>query len=67
MRDVFYTILVVWIISRIFSAFSSKPKSETASSNYKSKQGETNIKYTPEKKKSVGDDFGDYVDFEEVK
>ena len=66
MRDVFYTILVVWIIAKVLNAFSSKGKSNPAS-NKSTKQGETFIKHSPEKKKTVSNDLGEYVDYEDVK
>ncbi len=71
MKDVFYTLLVVWIISRIFNSFSSaetKNTSNNKESNSKqnTKPSET-ILSTPTKKKNFGDDEGEYVDFEEVK
>ncbi|HET6227789.1 MAG TPA: hypothetical protein VFF27_16010 [Bacteroidia bacterium] len=66
MRDVFYTLLVIWVIWRIIDALSnSKQKSG------KSKVGETTVSYTPPettaKKKYPGDDEGEYVDYEEIK
>ena len=71
MKDVFYTLLVVWIISRIFNSLSSaetKSSSNNKESNSKqnTKPSET-IHSTPPKKKNFGDDEGEYVDFEEVK
>ncbi len=73
MRDVFYTLLVVWIIWRVLNAFSSgktKQQSPTpnnsTSGNYK-KEGETRVEYVPPKSKPINDDAGEYVDYEEVK
>ena len=68
MRDVFYTLLVVWIIWRIMNSFNSirsKPSGQSTSTS--SKTGETTVDYIPPKKKSVGDDEGEYVDYEEIK
>ncbi len=69
MRDVFYTILVVWVIWRILNAVSLVRTKQTASSNTKSskKEGETTVDFIPPKKKSFADDEGEYVDYEEIK
>ena len=73
MRDVFYTLLVVWLVWRVVTAFSnSKSKASSNSSTNSAQQqrrttGATTVDYVPPKKKSIGDDEGEYVDFEEVK
>ena len=72
MRDVFYTLLVVWIIWRIMNAFSSVKTNRTSNNasgnpSNSSKEGKTSVDYSPPKKKSFGDNEGEYVDFEEVK
>ncbi len=72
MRDVFYTILVVWIISRVFSsisAYGSKKENNSADSKPKSKRtdGQTSVDYIPPVKKKISDDEGEYVDYEDVK
>jgi hypothetical protein len=65
MRDVFYTLLVIWVIWKILHALS------TAKEKQKSRVGETTVSYTPpettQKKKYPGEDEGEYVDYEEVK
>ncbi|MGZ4055053.1 MAG: hypothetical protein ACXVPU_07610 [Bacteroidia bacterium] len=69
MRDVFYTLLVVWIIWRIMNSVNvirtkqSSPNPPPSSR----KEGETTVNYVPPKKKSVADNEGEYVDYEEVK
>ena len=69
MRDVFYTILIVWILWRVLNSISAyKSKQSTGNqSNYNFKQGETKIKYVPPQKKKMPDDEGEYVEYEEVK
>lgn len=72
MRDVFYTILVVWLIWRIFNSISSyKSRTTGTTTNYNSspgtKEGETKIDYVPPTKKTEGNTDGEYVDFEEIK
>ena len=67
MRDVFYIILVVWIITRVVGSLSSY-KSKGASDNQsKRKEGETKVDYIPPTKKTNLDKAGEYVDYEEVK
>jgi len=74
MRDVFYTILVVWIVWRIVSAFSSnKTKAQNITSTTEQynnkKEGETTVEFMPPKSKAtkLKDDAGEYVDYEEIK
>lgn len=68
MKDVFYTILVVWIIWRVLNSVSvyrakqSKPQQPPSR-----KEGETTVDYVPPTKKSISDDEGEYVDYEEIK
>lgn len=67
MKDVFYTLLVVWLIYRIVNALSAKGRSSEG--QQKSKVGETTVSYTPpeEAPKRKYPDEGEYVDYEEIK
>ncbi len=68
MKDIFYTLLVAWILWRIFSsvnAHSSKKASQQQTSS--KKEGESTVNFVPPKKKNVGDVEGEYVDYEEIK
>ena len=68
MRDVFYTLLVVWVIWRIMSSVNAVRSRQSGSSQTTAKKpGETTVDYIPPKKKSMGDDEGEYVDYEEIK
>jgi hypothetical protein len=68
MKDLFYIILVVWVIWRIMNSVNSlRPKETSQAQSSSRKEGETKVDYVPPKKKSVGDDEGEYVDYEEVK
>ncbi len=74
MRDVFYTILVVWIVWRIINAFSSsKTKAQNTTSNSaqypNKKEGETTVDFMPQTSNAtkLKDDAGEYVDYEEIK
>jgi hypothetical protein len=71
MKDVFYTILVVWIVWRVLnsiSAYGSKEGSNAnKSSDNKRAEGKTSVDYVPPIKKNINDDEGEYVDYEDVK
>ena len=71
MRDVFYTLLVVWIIWRVLNSISAygarrNNNSKKDTSGKKTSDGETVIEYMPPSKKKISDDEGEYVDYEEV-
>lgn len=72
MRDVFYTILIIWIVWRIFNSISNyrtkhASSSNPSSSNKKTTDGQTKVDYIPPVKKKISDDEGEYVDYEEIK
>jgi len=73
MRDVFYTILVVWIVWRIvntYNSYSTKRHDNNTDDSYSrnnSEDGKTRVKYSPPVTKKIDDDEGEYVDFEEIK
>lgn len=67
MRDLFYTILVVWVVWQILRSVSAyKQKQNNATSSSK-KQGETSVDYIPPQKSKFPDGEGEYVDYEEIK
>lgn len=68
MRDLFYTILVIWIVWRIYVSFSKhKSSKQNTSQSFSKKEGETTIDYIPQNKKPGEFKGGDYVDYEEIK
>ena len=70
MRDVFYTLLVVWLIWRVMNSVSTiktKVYSNPRPQQQQRKAGETTVEYVPPKTKSKYDGEGEYVDYEEVK
>jgi hypothetical protein len=69
MRDVFYTLLVVWIIWRVMNGVNSIRTKQTynAPPSASRREGETTVDYIPPTKKSVADTEGEYVDYEEIK
>lgn len=69
MQDFFFTVLVIWLLFRIFGSNTArhvftvnvnKPKEESK------KEGEMKVNYIPPKDKG-GKDEGEYTDYEEVK
>jgi len=67
MRDLFYTILVVWVVWQILRSVSAyKQKQNNATSSSK-KRGETSVDYIPPQKSKFPDGEGEYVDYEEIK
>ncbi|MBA3705770.1 MAG: DUF4834 family protein [Bacteroidetes bacterium] len=67
MKDLFYTILIVWIIWRIFNGISTYKFKQTSNSASRSDHGKTTIDHMPPSKKKISDDEGEYVDYEEIK
>jgi hypothetical protein len=67
MRDLFYTILVVWILWRIISSvnrYRSKPAGPSAQPRPKD---DIRVEKVPEARKKMADNEGEYVDYEELK
>lgn len=68
MKDVFYTLLVVWLIYRIVNALSSTKTRTTSEQHENGKVGETTVSYTPPNaNKKKFPEEGEYVDYEEIK
>lgn len=72
MKDVFYTILVVWIIWRVLNSVKNYGAARNNNANgfdqhKRQAEGDTTIKYVPPVKNKIRDDEGEYVDYEEVK
>lgn len=78
MRDVVWTIIVLWLIWKLLEAFKfiSKPQQNSANSqnnnqfysNFNKKEGEVKVDIKGEKPKShFKPTDGEYVDYEEIK
>ena len=67
MKDIFYTLLVVWLLWRIINSVNSHRAKRANQQQTSSKEGETTVNFVPPKKKNVGDVEGEYVDYEEIK
>lgn len=71
MRDIIWTIIILWVVWRVIDAFrtfgSAAKKTQASSSNYQNTtSNETNFQSSP-KKGELKPDAGEYVDYEEVK
>lgn len=68
MKDIFYTLLVLWLVWRILNSVNShRAKRANQQQTSAKKEGETTVNFVPPKKKNVGDVEGEYVDYEEIK
>lgn len=68
MKDIFYTVLVVWIIWRVLNSVSVyRAKRSNPQPPPSRKEGETTVDYVPPAKKAISDEEGEYVDYEEIK
>jgi hypothetical protein len=75
MRDLIWTLIVVWLVMRLIDLYrasvSRKTTSQSAGSTYQSRSSQQATYQDPEKlKKAVREHVnreGEYVDFEEVK
>ncbi len=59
--------LFPWLLKRYMKNFQNKFHQNTDNTSAKKKKkGEVNIDHIPKDKKKKDDDFGEYVDFEEI-
>jgi hypothetical protein len=77
-RDIIWTVIVLWVIWKIYDAFKSvsKPKTQThgynsqQNNNYHNQKKEGEVKIdpnAPKQKSHFKPEDGEYVDYEEVK
>jgi len=77
-RDIIWTVIIVWIVWKIYDAFKSvsKPKMQQQGYNNQQqyhnynarKEGEVKVENSqPKHKPHFKDDDGEYVDYEEIK
>jgi len=74
MQEIFFTILVIWILFRVLNSgtWSNKRTVNFTQNNFNQqespkKEGETKITYIPENKTGKPPRDDEYVDFEEIK
>lgn len=70
MKDVFYTLLAVWLIWKVVNAFgifrSRREKGGAFSERENSSEGKTSIRFSQEHKRTKDIKEGEYVEFEEI-
>ncbi len=76
MRDIIWTLIVVWLIYKLVDIFKASPKksyaNNSANTNSQNYQSQNKSSFTAKKdpKEAIqksADKEGDYVDFEEIK
>ena len=67
MADIFYTILIAYVLWRIFGGSSVKTKVYHHHYSQPKKDGEIKVSKISDPEKKASDDHGEYVDYEEVK
>lgn len=76
MRDIIWTIIVVWVVWKLIDAFRAISASKSTNngtvndshySNSYNSNGSTQSEHNKPKKGELKSDAGEYVDFEEVK
>ncbi len=66
MRDIFFTILAIWLVYRIWNALqAANTRSQHSATNKEKKVGDVSVDYVPPQKNK--NDDGEYVDYEEIK
>ncbi len=68
MRNIVWTIIVVWVVWKIYNAFASKAKNQSVESNTSSKrkEGEVKIDKNIDQQSHFRPNDGEFVDYEEV-
>ena len=76
LRDIIWTVIIIWVVWKIYDAFKnvSKPKTQThgfnpqQNNNDQKKEGEVKVDHSAPKQKShFKPNDGEYVDYEEIK
>ena len=68
MADLFYTILIIWILWRIFGGtVKTTVYHRHVYEKPEKKEGEVTVSSAPQNQSNKSSDHGEYVDFEEVK
>lgn len=73
MQEFFFTLLIIWILFKIFGKGMIKHQSFTyTQNNYnkpeeRKKEGEIKVDYIPNKKQKGIKEDGEYIDYEEIK
>jgi hypothetical protein len=70
-RDIVWTIILIWLVWKIYDTFKSvtKPKNQTAKQNHyhQTRDGEVRIDNNVKQKPYFNPNDGEFVDYEEIK
>ena len=67
MRDVIWTIIIVWLVYRLVDFFRAAGRKETVSNSEPQRENAANQEQIRSAVKKSADREGDYIDFEEIK
>lgn len=69
MRDIVWTIIIIWLVWKIYTAFFSKTKMPPShiDNTFRSKEGEVKIEKNINQTSRFNSKDGEYVDYEEMK
>jgi hypothetical protein len=73
LRDIVWTVIIIWIVWKIFDAFKNTSKSKTQDGNrnqtnfQNQKEGEVKINHTTNQKTQYNPSDAEYVEYEEIK
>ena len=70
MRDIVWTVIVIWLIWKFLDMFKnvSKPKNQPIHNNYQHQnEGDVRIEKNVKHKSHFNTNSGEYVDYEEIK
>lgn len=71
MRDIVWTIILIWVVWKIYDAFKSVSIKKTTSSSQQyskqNKEGEVKIEHNVQQKSHFNPNDAEYVDYEEIK
>lgn len=68
MRDLIWTIIIVWVVWKLYDTFKAISKTKPQRANhYSQKEGEVKIDRNVDLKSHYNPDNAEYVDYEEVK
>lgn len=69
MRDVIWTLIIVWLIYKVFSAFNNRKSYvyQKHEHHHYDKEGTINVDSNPGKKTKSKIDDSEYTDYEEIK
>jgi bacillopeptidase F (M6 metalloprotease family) len=76
-RDVIWTVIILWVVWKVYDAFKNVSKARTQTQSYgdhssrnnayNQKEGEVKVDMSSKPKTHFKPDDGEYVDYEEIK